>query len=152
MSTASRTARGVEVLLSRWTQLSKFSPAYYHLNILCIRKNWPSSPAQLSITSDVLSKLNPTHRDYLLHHGFNTCWMSFCGLCSSSLLFSMLWIFFLMSQFPITLLHLYCACMYLHLFTLPIVATSCVFKIFLTHYCFYICACPYILPIRSCDF
>ena len=56
------------------TQQSKFSPAYYHLNILCIRRNWPSfSPAQLSITSDVLSRLNPTHRDYLLRHGFTTC-------------------------------------------------------------------------------
>ena len=52
-------------------QQSKFSPAYYHVNALCIKKNWPSfSPQHILITSDVYLKLSPSHKDYLIHNGF----------------------------------------------------------------------------------
>ena len=52
-------------------QQSKFAPAYYHVNTACIRRNWSSfSPEQISVASEVFSRLNPTHREYLFQHGF----------------------------------------------------------------------------------
>ena len=46
-------------------QQSKFSPAYYHVNVLCIKKNWPSfSPQHVVITSDV----------YMKHHKSKIFW------------------------------------------------------------------------------
>ena len=52
-------------------QQSKFSPAYYHVNALCIKKNWPLFfPQHILITSDVFAKLSQIHKDYLLTNGF----------------------------------------------------------------------------------
>lgn len=55
-------------------QHREFTPAYYHVNTACIRRNWPSfPPEQISVMSGVCLRLNPAHREYLFHHGFTTC-------------------------------------------------------------------------------
>ena len=52
-------------------QQSKFAPAYYHVNTLCIQRKWPSfCPDQVSISVEVSSRLTAAHRDYLFSHGF----------------------------------------------------------------------------------
>ena len=53
------------------TTQNKFSPAYFHVNALCIVQNWPDfTPCQLVIPSEVSSKLLGIHNQYLLHYGF----------------------------------------------------------------------------------
>ena len=50
---------------------SKFSPAYYHVNVFCIRRNWPAfNQCELTISSEVASKLTQVHKDYLSSLGF----------------------------------------------------------------------------------
>ncbi len=50
---------------------SKFSPAYYHVNVLCITRNWPLfSPMNLTISPEMLSKLMPVHKDFLASFGY----------------------------------------------------------------------------------
>ena len=50
---------------------SKFSPAYYHLNLPCIHRNWPMfDPQCLSVCEDVKSKMTPLHWEYLRKQGF----------------------------------------------------------------------------------
>lgn len=51
-------------------QQSKFAPAYYHVNTLCIQRKWPSfSPDQVSITLEVSPRLTTVHKGYLFSHG-----------------------------------------------------------------------------------
>ena len=87
------TAQGVGRSFSEGgTQQSKVSPAYYHLNTLCIRRNWAtilSSPSIDHIWCTV--KIKPyTQGLPPASCGFSTCWMSFFDLHSSSCLSSML--------------------------------------------------------------
>ena len=50
---------------------SKFSPAHYHVNLLCIRRNWPTfNQRELSISSEVSSKLTQVHKVFLTSLGF----------------------------------------------------------------------------------
>ena len=52
-------------------QQSRFAPAYYHVNVSCIQKNWPMfQPHQLTVAVDVLSKLTPQHKDILAMFGY----------------------------------------------------------------------------------
>ena len=51
---------------------SKFSNAYYHVNLPCIRRNWPHfSPADLIISPEMTLKLTPVHKDFLASFGCN---------------------------------------------------------------------------------
>lgn len=51
---------------------SKFSPAYYHVNILCIQKNWPHfDPSHLEIPREVPAKLTDIHIHFLRSIGVN---------------------------------------------------------------------------------
>ena len=44
---------------------SKFSPSYYHVNLQCIRRNWPLfSPRHLIISPEMSSKLKPVHKEF----------------------------------------------------------------------------------------
>ena len=44
------------------TPQRKFSPAYYHLHLLCIKANWPMfNPQELVITEEMASKLGNEH-------------------------------------------------------------------------------------------
>lgn len=50
---------------------SKFAPAYYHVNLLCIRRNWPAfNQCELTISTEVAQKLTKVHKDYLVSLGF----------------------------------------------------------------------------------
>jgi len=50
---------------------SKFAPAYYHLNLLYINRNWPMFiPSWLSVGDEVRSKMSPLHWEYLKKQGF----------------------------------------------------------------------------------
>ena len=52
-------------------QQSKFAPAYYHANLLCVRRNWVDfQPWQLIISPEIAAKLNPMHTSYLASLGF----------------------------------------------------------------------------------
>ena len=52
-------------------QQSKFSPAYYHVNLLCIRRNWCTfQPADLVVKPQVAEKLTTVHKDFLASLGF----------------------------------------------------------------------------------
>ena len=46
-------------------QQSKFSPVYYHINMMCIQQKWPAfNQKELVISEEVSSKLTPVHKDY----------------------------------------------------------------------------------------
>ena len=50
---------------------SKFSPSYYHVNLQCIRRNWPLfSPRHLIISPEMSSKLTPVHKEFLASFGY----------------------------------------------------------------------------------
>ncbi len=50
---------------------SKFSPAYYHVNVLCIRKNWPLfSPRDLIVSPEMSFKLLSVHKQFLSSFGY----------------------------------------------------------------------------------
>ena len=50
---------------------SKFAPAYYHVNVLCIRRNWPAfNQCELTISTEVAQRLTNVHKDYLVSLGF----------------------------------------------------------------------------------
>jgi len=50
---------------------SKFSNAYYHVNLPCIRRNWPHfSQADLIISPEMSLKLTPVHREFLASFGY----------------------------------------------------------------------------------
>lgn len=52
-------------------QQTKFAPAYYHVNTLCVTRKWPAFlPSQVSITPEVFSKLQGLHKQYLMQNGF----------------------------------------------------------------------------------
>ena len=45
---------------------SKFAPAYYHVNLPCIQKNWPQFCINdLKINEDIAAKLTPIHLEFL---------------------------------------------------------------------------------------
>ena len=48
------------------TSQRKFSPAYYHVNLLCIRANWPLfKPEHLVVSEEVNTRLRQGQRDLL---------------------------------------------------------------------------------------
>ena len=50
---------------------SKFLPSYYHVNLQCIRRNWPLfSPRHLIISPEMSSKLTPVHKEFLASFGY----------------------------------------------------------------------------------
>ena len=52
-------------------QQSKFAPAYYHVNLPCVRRNWINfQPWELVISPKVSSKLSPVHNKHLASLGF----------------------------------------------------------------------------------
>ena len=52
-------------------QQCRFSPAYYHVNILCITKDWPYfRPTDLIIPPELLSCLTPAHQQFLTMFGY----------------------------------------------------------------------------------
>lgn len=77
---------------------SKFAPAYYHLSVICIRKNWPLFEAyEFIISDDIKSKMTQQHWNFLKSQGFssntmtnyfNKCKMVFISI--ATLLFGVL--------------------------------------------------------------
>lgn len=52
------------------SQQSKFSPAYYHVNLPCIHHKWPQfSPSDLVISQEMSLKLTQIHKDFLSAFG-----------------------------------------------------------------------------------
>lgn len=52
-------------------QQSKFSPAYYHVNVMCICSKWPMfRQHNLVISSEVAARLTDVHKTYLISQGF----------------------------------------------------------------------------------
>ena len=44
----------------------KFAPAYYHVNLPCIHRNWPFfTPRELIVSTELWSKLSTTHKEFL---------------------------------------------------------------------------------------
>ena len=53
------------------SQQSKFAPAYYHVNLPCVRRNWINfQPWELVISPETSAKLTPIHRSHLASLGF----------------------------------------------------------------------------------
>ena len=53
------------------TPQSKFSNVYYHVNLLCIKKKWPTfSPHDLVVHLEVREKLGPQHASLLSMFGY----------------------------------------------------------------------------------
>ena len=45
---------------------TKFSPAYYHVSLFCVQRNWPMfHPANVVVTPEISIKLNQVHKDFL---------------------------------------------------------------------------------------
>ena len=45
---------------------TKFSPAYYHVSLFCVQRNWPMfHPASVVVTPEISIKLNEVHKDFL---------------------------------------------------------------------------------------
>ena len=65
----------IRVRHTEWRTFSlggtKFAPAYYHVNLPCLQKNWPSfNPAfSLVIEPVVFQKLDETHINFLRAFG-----------------------------------------------------------------------------------
>lgn len=56
------------------THKSKFAPAYYHVNLPCLQKNWPSFHAvNLVIQPEVFQKLSDTYIHFLPVFGHYLC-------------------------------------------------------------------------------
>ena len=52
-------------------QQSKFAPAYYHVNLPCVRRNWINfQPWELVISPEVSAKLSPVYHNHLASLGF----------------------------------------------------------------------------------
>ena len=52
------------------TPKSKFAPAYYHVNLLCLQKNWSSfHPLNLVIQPEIFQKLTDAHIHFLREFG-----------------------------------------------------------------------------------
>ena len=50
---------------------SKFSPAYYHVNMPCFTRNWPHfSPRDLIVSREMWSKLTTVHKELLASFGY----------------------------------------------------------------------------------
>ena len=53
------------------TQQSRFSPSYYHVNLLCVKRNWPLfKPQDFVITPQIFQKLRQQHLDFLSSFGY----------------------------------------------------------------------------------
>ena len=45
---------------------TKFSPAYYHVSLFGVQRNWPMfHPANVVVTPEISIKLNQVHKDFL---------------------------------------------------------------------------------------
>ena len=62
-------------------QQSKFSPAYYHVNLLCICNKWPMfRQHNLVILNEVAARLTQTHKFLMVSMFHDLCTLMFHGL------------------------------------------------------------------------
>ena len=57
---------------------SKFAPAYYHVNVLCIRRNWPAfNQSELTISTEVAQRLTNVSLGFCVQKNLLHCMVLF---------------------------------------------------------------------------